>query len=100
MFTDWLLVLGYKQRKQILVGATVLCWSISKNRNDIIFDKSPLETYMQVLFRAMHLCHQWALLQTCEKNIKEMKNACGALETMVIQIFVDHGWWRFRNRVE
>jgi hypothetical protein len=28
MFTDWLLVLGDKQRKQILVGATALHWSI------------------------------------------------------------------------
>jgi hypothetical protein len=28
MFTDWLLTLGRKQMRQILVGATTLCWSI------------------------------------------------------------------------
>jgi hypothetical protein len=28
MFTNWLLIFGSKQRKQILVGATMLCWSI------------------------------------------------------------------------
>ncbi|MFB5604543.1 MAG: hypothetical protein ACE5RK_09090, partial [Candidatus Nitrosomaritimum aestuariumsis] len=28
MFTSWLLALGQKRRKQIIVGATTICWSI------------------------------------------------------------------------
>jgi hypothetical protein len=28
MFTNWLLALGCKHRRQILVGASALCWSI------------------------------------------------------------------------
>jgi hypothetical protein len=49
MFINWLFQLGCKQRKQILVGATALWWAILTSRNDIIFEKSPIKTYMHVL---------------------------------------------------
>jgi hypothetical protein len=99
MFTNWLLQLGRKLRRQILVGATALCWAIWTSRNDIIFDKSPMKTYIQVLFRATHWCRQWALLQPTEENTNEMKDACRAMETVVMQIFINYGW-SFRNRIE
>jgi hypothetical protein len=92
MFTNWLLVFGSKQRKQILVGATTLCWSIWKCRNDISFDNFPIKTYMQVLFRATHWCRQWVLLQSSDGSAMEIKDACRALETTVMQIFVNYGW--------
>jgi hypothetical protein len=40
--------LGHKQRKQILVGVSALCWPIWISRNHIIFDKSLMKTYMHV----------------------------------------------------
>jgi hypothetical protein len=43
MFTDWLLVLG---QKQLLVEAAALCWFSWKCRDDLIFHKASLITYM------------------------------------------------------
>jgi hypothetical protein len=48
MFTNWLLTLRLKQRKQVLVGNLALCWTIWTSRNEVIFDKSP----MHVLYKA------------------------------------------------
>jgi hypothetical protein len=76
LFTNWLLGKGLKSRKQILVGATALCWAIWTSRNDIIFDNSPMKTYMQVVYRATYWCRQWTLLQTSEEDNNKMKDAC------------------------
>jgi hypothetical protein len=54
---------------------------------------------VQVLFSVTHWCRHWALLQPCEESTNEMKNACWALETTVMQIFNSYEW-RFRNRIE
>jgi hypothetical protein len=47
-----------------------------ESRNDIIFDNSPVKTYIQVLLRATYWCRQWALLQSSEENNREIKDAC------------------------
>jgi hypothetical protein len=62
MFTNWLLGLGHKRRKLLLVGVSAICWAIWISINDIVFAKSPMKTYMQVLFKATHWCPQWAQL--------------------------------------
>jgi hypothetical protein len=36
-------------------GNSIISWVICTIRNDIIFDKFRLKTYIQVLFRATHL---------------------------------------------
>jgi hypothetical protein len=81
-----------------LVGVSVICWAIWISRNGIIFDKSSMKTYMQVLFRATHWCRQWAQLQQRDEHIINMKEACQVLESMVMHIFVNHAW-RFTNRI-
>jgi hypothetical protein len=35
MFTNWLLGLGRKRRKLLLVGVSAICWAIWISRNDI-----------------------------------------------------------------
>jgi hypothetical protein len=113
MFINWLLSIGHKNRKQILVGATALCWAIWTSRNDIIFDNSPLPIYMQVLFRATHWCRLWVLLQPCEEITNKMKDACRSLEATVIRLEVGFpqvcfdcielrqlSWVRFHSHVD
>jgi hypothetical protein len=99
LFTNWLLGIGLKSRKQILVEATALCWAIWTSRNDIIFDNSPMKTYMQVVYRATYWCRLWVLLQTSEEDNNKMKDACRAIEAMIMQIFTNREWC-FRNRLE
>jgi hypothetical protein len=53
MFSNWLLTLGLEQRKQLLVGTLTLCWVIWTTRNEVIFYKSPIKTYMHILQRCV-----------------------------------------------
>jgi hypothetical protein len=98
MFTTWLHTSGLKQRKQILVDTSALCWTIWTSRNEVIFDKSPTKTYMQVLYRATYWCREWVQLQPCEDDMNDMREACRLLETRVMQLFTNYGW-RFSNRL-
>jgi hypothetical protein len=89
---------GYKNRKLILTGAAALIWALLTSRNDLVFDNSPIKTYLQVLFRGTYWLRQWMKLQRREEAGKMLKQACGLLETLAMQIFAKFGW-RFRNRI-
>ncbi len=54
IFENWLMGVDKKSTKLILVGASAICWAIWLCRNDMVFDKSPFMSYMQVLFRATY----------------------------------------------
>ena len=49
----WWLALGVdkKKRKLIFVGASAIYWALWLSSNDMVFDKSPSISYMQVIFR-------------------------------------------------
>jgi hypothetical protein len=51
LFNDWACSVGSRLKKFMLVGASALCWVLWTCRNDIVFDKVPIKTYMQVLYR-------------------------------------------------
>jgi hypothetical protein len=42
---------GVQCKKKLLTGASALCWTLWISRNDIIFDKSPIKTYIHVLYQ-------------------------------------------------
>jgi hypothetical protein len=54
MFTTWLNQVGGKLKRQLLVSASIFCWAIWLSRNDFIFDKSPINFFIQVLYRGGH----------------------------------------------
>lgn len=54
MFGSWLNGLCLHHRKQILLGAAALCWSLWLNRNDMVFNKAKSPTYLRVIFRATY----------------------------------------------
>ncbi|KAL5682227.1 hypothetical protein ACJX0J_008612, partial [Zea mays] len=37
----------YILKQLLLVGASAICWAIWLSRNDVVFDKSPMKTFMQ-----------------------------------------------------
>jgi hypothetical protein len=98
LFSLWLQGIDPKLRLKILVGAVAICWAIWTSRNDVVFDKTPIKTYMQVLYRGTYWCRFWALLQKREEDAKDIKDGCRQLETLVMQIFASHGW-QFSNRI-
>jgi hypothetical protein len=99
IFDDWLLGVDKKNRKLILIGASAICWALWLSRNDMIFDKSPSVSYMQVIFEATHWLRSWALLQKCDEEGERLKVACRNLETTVMQLFTNFGC-RFTNRIQ
>ena len=98
LFGNWLRSVGTKLKRKLLTGASALCWSIWLSRNDIVFDRSPSKTYMQVLYRGTHWLRLWALLQRCDEDKEELQEACRTMEVLVMQIFANHSW-KFSNRI-
>jgi hypothetical protein len=38
------------KKNMIFTGVAALCWAIWTSRNDLVFDKTPMVTYLQVMF--------------------------------------------------
>jgi len=98
LFGNWLRGARTKLKRQLLVGASALCWAIWLSRNDVVFDKSPTKTYMQVLYRGTHWLRFWAQLQRRDEDKKALQKAYQTMEVLVMQFFANHGW-RFSNRI-
>jgi hypothetical protein len=81
LFNDWANDVGYRVKKFFLIGASVICWALWTSRNEMVFDKFPLKTYMQILYRGTYWLHQWAQLQRHVEHIFGIKEAYRALET-------------------
>jgi hypothetical protein len=96
-FGNWLFGMPSKTKHLIISGVAAICWAIWISRNDLVFDKKPVLTYLQVLFRATHWFRTWADLHKQEEGI-QIKEACRRLECTALQIFAQHGW-RFTNRI-
>jgi hypothetical protein len=54
LFNGWAARLGVQFKKLALVGAAALCWALWISRNDLVFDNSPMKTYMQVLYHGTY----------------------------------------------
>jgi hypothetical protein len=98
IFRNWLLGADAKTKNFILIWVSALCWALWLCRNNIVFEKSPMFTYMQVLFRATHWLRFWAQMQRLDGGEDILKQACHRMEVMTMQIFAYHGW-RFTNRI-
>jgi hypothetical protein len=47
-------IMGGKLRQQLLAGASAFCWAIWLSRNDVVFNKSPIKYFLQVLYRGTY----------------------------------------------
>ena len=84
LYGNWLGGLHSKLKRIVFVGASAVCWAIWLSRNDMVFDKTPSKSYMQVLFRATHWFRFWAKLQKCEEDEELIVKACCTLKTTVM----------------
>jgi hypothetical protein len=98
LFNGWANGLEKQFKERVLMGAAALRWALWTSRNDMVFDNSPSKTFMQVLYRVTYWLQQWGQLQKHEEHGKEIMEACRAVETTVMQVFVAFGW-RFSNRI-
>jgi hypothetical protein len=66
--------------------------------NEVIFDKSPTKSYMQVLYWKTYWFWEWVQLQPREDDMNDTRAACHLLETTIMKLFIYYGW-RFSNRL-
>jgi hypothetical protein len=83
--------LGIDSNTKHLVTTRALWWAIWISRNDLIFDKILMFTYLQVLFRGTYWLRTWAQLQKSEVDGVLLKNTCRRLETVAMDIFARFG---------
>jgi hypothetical protein len=62
-------------RKLFLVGIDAILWGIWLSRNDVVFDKNPVLSYMQVIYRAMHWTRTRSLFQK-EEECQQLQDVC------------------------
>lgn len=98
MFSSWLNGIGGRLKQLLLVGASAICWAIWLSRNDVVFDKSPMKTFMQVIYRGTYWFRFWSQMQKAEDDKELIKTACLKMENVVMEIFSKYGW-RFTNRI-
>jgi hypothetical protein len=58
----------------IFIGVAAIYWAIWSSRNDLVFDKSLIVTYLQVIFGMMHWLRLWTTLHKDKENL--IKVAC------------------------
>jgi hypothetical protein len=57
----------------------------------VVFDKSPIKSFMQVLYRGTHWLRSWAQMKRYDQNKEALIAACCKMETIAMEIFTDHG---------
>jgi hypothetical protein len=98
IFDVWLTGVPLKTKNLIITGASAACWTIWISRNDLVFNKTTMFTYLQVLFRTTHWLRCWAFLHNEEAKNK-INQACRCLETVAMQFYFYYGW-SFSNRIQ
>ena len=62
LFGNWLYGVPKKDKSDIRVGACAVLWAIWHVRNDIIFNKTKVSSFLQVIPLATHWIHTWSNL--------------------------------------
>ena len=94
----WLSSFPLKIRKQLLIGATTMCWAIWLSRNEVVFQRRYRNSYLQVLFRRTYWARFWLQLSE-EEEMQLVKSNCQRLEEVIMELCTKWGW-NFGNRIE
>jgi hypothetical protein len=91
MFGAWVQNMNVKNKRLFYVAIGVMLWSIWLSRNDIVFNKTPISSYLQGIFRGTHWTRMWAKFQK-EENQNVLQTTCPVIETLIMEIFAKYGW--------
>ena len=75
----------------ILFGASALCWSIWRCRNDIVFNHKKMPNIMQVIFMCSNWLHSWCMMLSQEQQ-DTMRNGATRLELVAKELLFQFGW--------
>ena len=75
----------------IWVGVAAFCWAIWRCRNDIVFNKSKSNSFLQVIFRGAYWLRFWGPLQRDEQAKDTLVLLSKKLEMIALEIS-NRGW--------
>jgi hypothetical protein len=90
LFVNWSKRVNKKYNTLLLMAAAALLWAIRITRNEIVFDKCKLKSFLQILFRGTHGLCQWHDLKD------QMIYAAQHLETSALEFFSSNSWLSHR----
>jgi hypothetical protein len=90
VFSELVQRMNEKDKKLLYVRMDAIFWSIWLSRNDLIFNKTPISFYMQVMFRVTYWTRIWVAFQK-EESQRFLRMACQLMEVMTMDIFIKHG---------
>ena len=79
-----------KYKPLILLGATVLCWSVWLCRNVVVFDNKNY-SFLQVIYSTAHWLRSWAILQ--KHTLQDKLVAASHFLAQVVKDFFCPGTW-------
>jgi hypothetical protein len=89
-FGAWIHNINSSKRQLLFVGIGAMLWGVWLSRNDVVFNKSPILSFMQVIYRGTHWARTWSLFQK-EEDRHLLLSACRSIETLIMEIFAKHG---------
>ena len=97
MWRQWLRGVRMHTKKKIISGVAVIFWVIWRCRNDIVFHKKSVSSFMQVIFSATYWLRHWTPLRRPEDQV-DLHKVCHNMEVVALQVFAPYGW-RANNRI-
>jgi hypothetical protein len=71
-------------KRQLLAGASVFYWTIWLSRNDVVFDKTSIKSFLYVLYRGTYWLHFWSRMKRNDQYKEMIHLACRKLETVAM----------------
>jgi hypothetical protein len=91
LFGNWLNNFDKKDVEQIRVGVCAIVWALRNARNDHIFNKQKVKSFLQVILMATHWLRTWSYLQPVEQR-DAMDFGCNCLKTVARDLFNQYDW--------
>ena len=91
LFGNWLRGVSKTDKVPIRVGVCALLWAMWNIRNDYIFNKAKIHSFMQVIPMTTHWIHMWSYLQSTERR-NEMVSGCNRLDTVARDLYTQCSW--------
>jgi hypothetical protein len=91
LYGTWLNQFREKLKRHALAGISAFCWAIWLSRNDVVFNKSPIKTFLHVLFRGIHWLRSWSLMERHDQDKEALIAACHKMEAIAMEFYADHG---------
>jgi hypothetical protein len=99
MFGDWLWGISKELKPLVLLGVATTCWSLWLCRNDVVFERKPNTSPLQVIYSVIHWLRSWIILQKPASQ-EFLVAALQHLTLVAKEFFTQTYGWRSTLRID